>query len=443
MNFKISEFKLNMASQLYAQSSKVATQLFALPFMLSIWGAERYGVWLLLMALPTWISMADLGFAQVSGNEMTIFNAQNNKDKVKETNQTAWIFNFSICLILSFLILVVAAVVDIADFLNVNSYGANLNTAFIGASFLSIASVLFGVCCSAYRAQGILWLGTFTNSSVNLLSQILLIALAYFSFNFTEIIYILLIVKLILLSLVHLLFLKRFSIYMPSFTKPNFDEVKRIVPLSFYYMLHSLNNFISIQATDILVGSILGSKYVVYTTSIRTFTRVGKMGVSIFNFSLEPIFSRLHGSDEGDKAANIKRKLLYTSLSLAALYLLFNLFVGIDLLEYWTRGEVAGSEGRYLLLLFAGAIAIEMVWSSMQTPYLSLNKHASFSVFIFALYSVMYLVNYLFLDSEGVVLIGYTGVVASVLILFFTIFKTRELNSNLTSQSAQSILDKQ
>lgn len=49
----------------------VVVQLAGVPILLHAWGAQLYGEWLILAAIPTYLSMTDLGFSQSAGNDMT------------------------------------------------------------------------------------------------------------------------------------------------------------------------------------------------------------------------------------------------------------------------------------------------------------------------------------------------------------------------------------
>src|SRR6266478_3684793 len=47
-------------------------QLVSVPIFLRFWGPRLYGEWLLLSTLPSYLSLSDMGFASVAGNDMTM-----------------------------------------------------------------------------------------------------------------------------------------------------------------------------------------------------------------------------------------------------------------------------------------------------------------------------------------------------------------------------------
>ncbi len=60
------------APQIYNQVINLGVQIALVPIFLHAWGAERYGVWLLLSAIPTYLTFSDFGFTLSAKNEMTI-----------------------------------------------------------------------------------------------------------------------------------------------------------------------------------------------------------------------------------------------------------------------------------------------------------------------------------------------------------------------------------
>src|ERR1700722_13658547 len=63
-------------------------QLVTVPVFLRVWGAERYGEWILLSAIPSYLSMTDMGFGNAAGNEMTMDVASGNRQRALQTFQS-------------------------------------------------------------------------------------------------------------------------------------------------------------------------------------------------------------------------------------------------------------------------------------------------------------------------------------------------------------------
>ena len=61
----------NLGVNGYGQLVIAVIQLAAVPILLNFWGTRLYGEWLILFAIPSYLSMTDLGFSQSAANDMT------------------------------------------------------------------------------------------------------------------------------------------------------------------------------------------------------------------------------------------------------------------------------------------------------------------------------------------------------------------------------------
>src|SRR3984957_16438478 len=82
-------------------------QLGSVPILLHVWGVARYGDWLLLSAIPSYLTLTDLGFGDASGSEMSMSVAANDRNRALETFQSSWALVSAV----SFMILFLAGLV--------------------------------------------------------------------------------------------------------------------------------------------------------------------------------------------------------------------------------------------------------------------------------------------------------------------------------------------
>src|ERR1700688_2833430 len=66
-------------------------QLAAVPCFLHFWGAAKYGDWLILSAIPSYLTLSDLGFGDASGSDMTMRVAAGDRQGAIETFQSSWV----------------------------------------------------------------------------------------------------------------------------------------------------------------------------------------------------------------------------------------------------------------------------------------------------------------------------------------------------------------
>src|SRR6266853_4248178 len=66
-------------------------QVVSVPLLLHVWGAAKYGDWLLLSAIPSYLTLSDLGFGNASGSDMAMRVAANDRRGALETFQSSWV----------------------------------------------------------------------------------------------------------------------------------------------------------------------------------------------------------------------------------------------------------------------------------------------------------------------------------------------------------------
>src|SRR5438093_923862 len=66
-------------ANLYGQAAVIVIQLAGVPILLNYWHPQLYGEWLILFAIPGYLSMTDLGFSQSAANDMTARVARGDK----------------------------------------------------------------------------------------------------------------------------------------------------------------------------------------------------------------------------------------------------------------------------------------------------------------------------------------------------------------------------
>ncbi|MGY2933670.1 hypothetical protein ACVWZ6_003272 [Bradyrhizobium sp. GM6.1] len=158
-----SRLALTFSAQIYNQFVTVGVQLALVPVLLHLWGTERYGVWILLSAVPTYLTFADLGFTMAAKNVMTI--------KVAEGNRTGALITYqSVFMMLNFVIAAVLLLLLVTSpFLRISSIFTLVSTSDAPArSVLILLAVnvlltqyqlLFasGLRCAGRPAEEVIW----------------------------------------------------------------------------------------------------------------------------------------------------------------------------------------------------------------------------------------------------------------------------------------------
>jgi O-antigen/teichoic acid export membrane protein len=378
------QFKWSLVSQAYSQGVNIGSQLLLLPLMITLWGAERYGAWLIISALPSYLSMADLGFAQISANDMTMRMARGDKDGTVVVNHTAWLFNaiISVTLIVAFGIFVLLFPIEATfNIVNVGESHIALATFLLGV--LTLSSLAFGVVGAGMRSVGLLWLVVTTNTTSRLTEVLLLISCTYFGGGFLLAASVMLLNRVVVLAPILIWFYRRYPHLRPAVSKADLQMMRQMVVPSIAYMSYTLSYALNIQGVSLLVGIFLGPVAVVTVNAVRTFTRLGRAAASIVISSIEPIFAQLAGSDANNHGKKAFQYLVAASVLGSVIYAVGVILFGEQFLEWWTRGTVVHQGVLINLMLLA--VVFEIGWYTLQTPFVSTNRHSIFALWLLIL----------------------------------------------------------
>jgi hypothetical protein len=72
-------------------------QLVQVPVFLHFWSKTLYGEWLIIIAIPSYLTFSSIGFGSVAGNEMTMLMARGEQDAALRVFQSCWWFIIGVC----------------------------------------------------------------------------------------------------------------------------------------------------------------------------------------------------------------------------------------------------------------------------------------------------------------------------------------------------------
>ena len=65
-------------------------QFVQIPILFHYWTIQMNGEWMVLSAIPSYLSFSNIGFGSVAGNEMTMLMARQEKDAALSVFQSCW-----------------------------------------------------------------------------------------------------------------------------------------------------------------------------------------------------------------------------------------------------------------------------------------------------------------------------------------------------------------
>jgi hypothetical protein len=150
-------------ANLFGQGVTIVIQIFSLPLFLFYWDMPTYGSWVVLSALPAFLSMADGGMVQAAGNRMTMAMGRGDGAEANRIFHSALVFMLCVCGVLGVLLTPVALWAPLPD-------GPTMDKRIALAALLGVVLATFfgGLSDALFKSTGRYAVGTMLGDSVRL-----------------------------------------------------------------------------------------------------------------------------------------------------------------------------------------------------------------------------------------------------------------------------------
>jgi len=349
-------------------------QLGPIPLLLHSWGAAKYGDWLLLSAVPSYLTVTNLGFGDASGSDMTLRVAAGDREGALETFQSSW----ALLTIISVAILIIASIavwwIPWHEWMNL----ASLSDHKAAAVILVLAAYIVisqqgGVLESGYRCDGNFALGTLYATVLRLVETLFGLAVGIVTGSLLHAAETYLAVRSVG-TLAYALLLRRKSPWIElRFTRASLPRIRALSAPAFGFIALPLGYAISLQGTNLMIGVIKGPIAVAAFSTLRTMTRLNFQLVTVIAWAIWPELSAAFGAGNISLARKLHRHgyqagLLLSVFTGASLWLL-----GPFIYHIWIRNAVSFDRACFHVLLivtFANAL-----WFISSVVSMSSNAH--------------------------------------------------------------------
>lgn len=355
----------------YAQIATIAIQLGSLPLFLAHWDLDTYGRWLVLTAIPSYLTLADVGMVTAAGNRMTML-MERDAAQASRVFQSATVFLLGISAIA--LVLVAAALV-LAPASWMPSDG-RLAVALLAVGVL--VAILGGLPEAALRATGRYALGTSIATHVRLLEWAGgMVALAMWG-SFAAIAAGMLLPRL-LGTLALAAYARRSTSGLQwGVGRATRAEIRSLLAPALYFMAFPMGNALAFQGFTLLVAGILGPAAAAIFNTYRTLARVTVQATSIFSHALWPELSRMHGSKDRAALSRVYRKSFHLGIGISLAAGIGVFAVSPLVLLHWSHGRIAFDP--VLMALAMSCAAAAGFWHVPRVLLLSTNRHRAIAL---------------------------------------------------------------
>lgn len=351
----------------------VGQQLLLVPFFLKAWGAEYYGEWLVLSAIPSALALSDLGLASAVANAFVLRYAGGDTQggaRVMKTGTAiiaattcamatlalaglalAWHFNW-----LGGLVIPAQVAIPALAFLALSrliSFYLGLGEAFFRAARRTHTFLHLGTGFGIVRIlTGILVLWTGGNALHYALADCVVSIAAVATIQFTG---------------------RRLLPPLPAArVSRDSTELKELFSKSLAYLLIPLQQVASLQGTLLIIRAILGAEAVAVFNTLRTLCNAIHQVLSTINTS---IFPEIQLAIAEGRLATARKIYCYGTVSavgLACAGAIVLGFAGPSIYQVWTRGTLEPSGALWAMML--AALVFRSLWWTASMTFRAANR---------------------------------------------------------------------
>lgn len=365
----------NVVASVVAKGSAAAYRIALVPMLLWFLGAERYGEWLVISAVPSWLALSSFSLGSVSSSEIALEVARGDDVGARRTFSTTLVALLlvslvGVALVGCFIWLVASGRLDcgperLPTWATAIAVGLLAIAVFVGFFSEPFAAKL--------RAAGRADLGIQLNATLPWLELLCCgVALGVSST----------VVSLAAATLVARLIFVAFSWWFSrkakvavwfEWTSVRFDRIGPLLRKGVAYQALPLGHALSNQAMIMVVAATLGPIAVAVFGTARTMARLGVQAMELINFAVWPEMTLLLGSRDFIRAASVHRAAASYTVALGTITAIGMVTAGPRIFTIWTLGELSVSHA--LMAIFGLAIVLQSIWHASLIVQLAINEH--------------------------------------------------------------------
>lgn len=408
-----------------------AIQLGPVPFLIHSWGAAKYGDWLVLSAIPSYLSLSNMGFGDASGSDMTVRVAAGDREGALKTFQSSW----ALLLCLSLCVFLVAASLvwwfPWQSWLHLSSLtsGQAALILFVFSTYI-IASQQNGVLESAFRCDGNYATGTFFIMMLRLVEAVSALGMGLLTGKLLAVALTYLLVRIVA-TVVYALLLRKLSPWIKiGFRHADRRRIEELLKPALGFMALPLGYAISLQGFTILIGSLLGPIAVTAFSTLRTLTRFNFQILNVIGWTVWPELSSAFGAKNIPLARRLHRHAYQAGLAISVVSGALLWLIGPYIYQQWVRHAVAMDTNCFhilILVTFANSL-----WYTSSVVPMSTNEHHRIAFWLMALSTGSLLVARLVIPGLGLTGAALALLLIDVLMIWLVLRTSlRQLNDKL------------
>lgn len=370
-------------AQVASHVVRVIIQVAGVSLLVSAWGLHRYGDWLILSAVPSYIAFSDIGFIGAAMNEMIMSVGRGDRQRALVVFQAVSSALLVLFVMVTLAVPLVSSVVPVASLLNLSTLdnpAARWVIVMLAAdALLEVYAGLFygGFAAEGRYGEGSLWMsGLLLAEFCGLATAVLLgggLELAAAA---------MLGVRAAGTVLMYRVMCHRvpwLRMGRPAAIRP---ELRRLISPALASGAIPAALILNIQGMIIVLGVTVGPAGVAIFSTVRTLSRaLNQLLASVFAV-ITPEISRAYAAQDRGLVRALHRRGCQLAVWLALPSALVLSLLGDPILRVWTSGKVPA--GGLLLDIFLVGVVVDSFWTTSLGVLYATNRHQRMAAYYFA-----------------------------------------------------------
>jgi len=353
-------------------------QFMSVPILVNGWGLNLFGIWSMMITIPTFLVLTDFGIVNSAVARMTRQVACDAWDEARSTLHTAW--TVSVTLIAIFLTAIAAIIWSLPE--GSLSTTADFSTSDARATITmllayGLLTILFrlntAVLRSTMRYSLAVVLGT-GSYAIETVTVMTLVFLGYGPLLAAAAMLVLRILMIIALLIVSARLTPRLKSGFAESSMATWQELWRPALAASALGFGQVGY---LQGSVLVLGMIAGPASVPAFIAVRTLSRLGVQMSTLVSLPFSQEFAYAMGRDERLRAGRLFGIVLIVALVTSISMSLGLTLFGQAFIAFWTRDAIHASMP--LILLMGISSAASMLWNPLANFILSINEQRSYS----------------------------------------------------------------
>jgi O-antigen/teichoic acid export membrane protein len=368
-------------------------QLVSVPLFLHYWGSHRYGEWLIMSAVPMYLSISDIGFGTVAGNDMAMRVSAGDYSGALETFQSTWALVAGLSLAIAALAFCCIFMTPLTSWLRIQTVPVPQARLVLAAlSVYALGVLQASTLLSGFRSDGKYPLGAFATNLVRLAENAAALATLMFHGGPVRVALVMAAIRLTGTAAVAAVLTVSLRWIRFGSSHASWQRVKTLARPAFAFMAFPIGNALSIQGMTVLLGMLLGPVAVATFTPMRTLSRFPYQVIDSIKNAVWPELSSAYGAQKWELARRLHRSCCQIAFWFALIAVLGLAIAGPACFHMWTRGQVVMNQTCFYVLLTV--VVASSLWNTSSAVSVAANRHQQLAV------------QYL-LGTAGSLLLGY------------------------------------